>query len=465
MDIWQILMTPFSWLLKLFCEVFDSYGIALLLFTVVVKIILFPLNLKGKKSMIKMNVVNGQLQEIQKRCGNDKERYNQEVQRFYAENNVNPMGGCGWSMIPLFILWPLYAIIRRPLKYMMNLTEAASGKVAEVLGWTAKMGSEFTPAGTNELTLASMMSAGNLESAKTAATAAGASAAGMFVIDFDFFGIDLSQIPQLKFWEGGMTWASIGLFLLPVISAAFSVLTMLVTQKTNQMNKDQPAPKMNLSLILMGPIMSLWIGFAMPAGMCLYWIANSVLGMVQEIVSGRMLRKDYEAAQKEMEIQAAKAKEAEKERRRLAAEKKAAAIAAGKDPKKAHQKKNREAGVDLSASREGLRAYARGRAYDPNRYPVTPYWDPDSKYKPKEEPVDESPLTEEEKQIVAQSNPELAAQGSAAEKMKANREFAVSEQEVTVEGKLDEPAGVPAENDSGDYEEAYAEDEDSGENK
>ena len=311
MDIWQILMTPFSWLLKLFCEVFDSYGIALLLFTVVVKVILFPLNLKGKKSMIKMNVVNGQLQEIQKRCGNDKERYNQEVQRFYAENNVNPMGGCGWSMIPLFILWPLYAIIRRPLKYMMNLTEAASGKVAEVLGWTAKMGSEFTPAGTNELTLASMMSAGNLESAKTAATAAGASAAGMFVIDFDFFGIDLSQIPQLKFWEGGMTWASIGLFLLPVISAAFSVLTMLVTQKTNQMNKDQPAPKMNLSLILMGPIMSLWIGFAMPAGMCLYWIANSVLGMVQEIVSGRMLRKDYEAAQKEMEIQAAKAKEAE----------------------------------------------------------------------------------------------------------------------------------------------------------
>lgn len=92
MDIWQILMTPFSWLLKLFCQVFDSYGIALILFTLVVKVILFPLNLKGKKSMIKMNVINGQLQEIQKRCGNDKERYNQEVQRFYTENNVNPMG-------------------------------------------------------------------------------------------------------------------------------------------------------------------------------------------------------------------------------------------------------------------------------------------------------------------------------------------------------------------------------------
>ena len=213
---------------------------------------------------------------------------------------------------------------------------------------------------------------------------------------------------------------------------------MLVTQKTNQMNKDQEAPKMNLSLILMGPVMSLWIGFALPAGMCVYWIANSLLGMVQEVICGRMLRKDYEAAQREMEEQQKKAKEAEKERRRIAAEKKAAAIAAGKDPKKNKQKKNKEPGADLSASREGLRAYARGRAYDPNRYPITPYWDPNGPAKPaQEEPEELEELTEEEKAIVAQSNPELAAQAEAAGKAKE--------------------AGAAAE-EAGDYEEAYAED-------
>ena len=439
MDIWQILMTPFSLLLKLFCQVFNSYGIALFLFTVVIKIILFPLNLKGKKSMIKMSVVNEQIKEIQKRCGNDKERYNQEVQKFYTENNVNPMGGCGWSMIPLFILWPLYAIIRRPLKYMMSLTEQATVAVADAVGMTG-----FTVGGSNELLLGAMLNADNLGTAKAAATAAGASAAGMFVINFDFFGIDLSKVPQLKFWEGGMTWGSLGLFLLPVISAALSVVTMLVTQKTNQMNKDQEAPKMNLSLILMGPVMSLWIGFALPAGMCIYWIANSALGMVQEFICGRMLRKDYEAAQKEMEEQAAKAKEAEKERRRVAAEKKAAAIAAGKDPKKAHQKnKNKEKGVDVSASREGLRAYARGRAYDPNRYPITPYYDPNGPAKPVEEEPKE--LTEEEKEILAESNPELAARAEKAEKTRA--------EQAAAEPPVDESA------DDGDYEEAYAEDD------
>lgn len=441
MDIWQILMTPFSWLLKLFCQVFNSYGIALFLFTIVIKVILFPLNLKGKKGMIKMNVVNGQLQEIQKRCGNDKERYNQEVQKFYAENNVSPLGGCGWQLIPIAVLYPLYAIIRRPLKYMMWLTEDAVKAVANALNWTTVQGSEFVIGGYNELMLGSMMNAGNLEAAKAAAAATGVSAASMFVINFDFFGIDLSRIPQLKFWEGGITWGSVGLFLLPLISAGLSIVSMLVSQKTNQMNKDQQV-KMNWSMMLMSPLISLWIGFAMPAGLCVYWIANSLLMMVQEVICGKMLRKDYEAAQREMEAQQKKAKEAEKERRRKAAEKKAAAIAAGKGNKKV-QPQSKHKGVDLSASREGLRTYARGRAYDPDRCPVTPYHDPNGPAKP--EPEQPKELTEEEKEILAETNPELMAQAEAAQ------------QAAPAPDASDE---APAAGEDGEsYEEAYAEDE------
>lgn len=432
MDIWQILMTPFSWLLKLFCQVFDSYGIALFLFTIVVKIVLFPLNLKGKKSIIKTTVLNGQLQEIQKRCGNDKERYNQEVQKFYAENNASPMGGCGWSFLPIVFLYPLYAIIRRPLKYMMWLTEDAVTAVAHALGWA-----DFTIGGYNELILGSMMNAGNLETAKAAV---GAAAASVFVINFDFFGIDLSQVPKLNFWEGGVTWGAVGLFLLPLISAGLSVVSMLVSQKTNQMNKDQQV-KTNWSLMLMSPLISLWIGFAMPAGLCIYWIANSLLGMVQEVICGAMLRKDYEAAQLEMAEQQRKAKEAEKERRRKSAEKKAAAIAAGKSGKKV-QPQSKKKGVDVSASREGLRTYARGRAYDPNRYPITPYRDPSGPAKPVEEEAKE--LTEEEKEILAESNPDLAA---AAEKAAAEAPAPETD------------GGKTLVEEDGGYEEAYADEE------
>ena len=434
MDIWQTLMTPFSWILKLFCQVFNSYGIALFLFTVVVKILLFPLNMKGKRSMIKMNVVNAQVQEIQKRCGNDRERYNQELQKFYAENNVSPLGGCGWSLLPIVFLYPLYAIIRRPLKYMMWLTEDAVKAIAGALNWTAVKGSEFVVGGTNELILGAMINEGNLTAAKAAA---GAAAASVFVINFNFFGIDLSQTPQFRFWTNGLSWGAIGLFLLPLISAGLSVVSMLVTQKTNQMNKNQEI-KMNWSMMLMGPAISLWIGFVMPAGLCIYWISNSLLGMVQEFITGRMLRKDYEAAQKEMEEQQRKAKEAEKERRRKAAEKKAAALAAGKSGKKQPEPKKK--GMDVAASREGLRTYARGRAYDPNRYPITPYRDPNGPARPaaaeEEEP---KKLTEEEKQILAETDPDLAARAAEAE-------------------KAVETPDSPVEED-GDYEEAYSEDE------
>ena len=118
----QLLLTPFVWVLMLFYELFDNYGIALILFVVLVKVILFPLSIKAKRSMIQMNMLNGQMQKLQKMYGNNREKYNLEVQKLYEKEKVNPMGGCLWSLLPLVILLPLYAIIRQPLTYLMNLT-------------------------------------------------------------------------------------------------------------------------------------------------------------------------------------------------------------------------------------------------------------------------------------------------------------------------------------------------------
>lgn len=435
MDFWQIIMTPFSWLLKVFCQIFDSYGIALILFTIVIKVILFPLSLKGKKSMIKMNLAQADLKEIQKRCGNDRERYNQEVQKYYSDHNISPMGGCGWSMIPLFILMPLYAIIRRPMKYMMRLTEDATTSVANALGIA-----DFAVGnGYGELTLAAKINSSNFNTAVAAAGGVGS----MFIINFNFLGLDLSQIPNWKFWADGLSWNSIGLFLLPIISAALSVLSMIISQKTNKMSANDPASNSSMkSMMIVQPLISLWIGFTLPAGLCVYWIANSVLGMLQEWLCGKILKKDYEAARIAKEEQDRKAKEEEKQRRREAAERKAAAIAAGKGKNKKVQPQPKEK-IDNSASREGLRSNARGRAYDPNRYPTFAYVDP-NKQNEKPEPETES-LTEEEKQILAEAGVEIP------------EETAEVEQTVAAEQSETE----------GDYEEAYAaesEDEESKEN-
>ena len=111
---------PFAWLTRQFYELTGSYGVALILFTLVVKLVLLPFMMKSKRSMIRMNMVSGQLQEIQKRYANNQVKMNEEMQKFYEEEGVNPMSGCLWSFLPLPILMALYYIIREPIVYFMN---------------------------------------------------------------------------------------------------------------------------------------------------------------------------------------------------------------------------------------------------------------------------------------------------------------------------------------------------------
>ena len=93
----EIILTPFVWLLQVFYDWCGSYGLALILFAIVVKLILFPFSLKGKRSMIQMNMLSDKMNKLQKQYGKDKERYNLEIQKLYEKENVNPMGGCLWS--------------------------------------------------------------------------------------------------------------------------------------------------------------------------------------------------------------------------------------------------------------------------------------------------------------------------------------------------------------------------------
>lgn len=378
----DIILTPFSWLLKVFYDFCGSYGLALIVFALVVKVVLFPLSLKGKRSMIQMNMLQGQMQKLQKQYSKDRERYNQEVQKLYAKENVNPMGGCLWSFIPLIILMVLYPIIRQPIHYMMGITDSGVlNTIAQTVNWSAQavdMGwikeaaETFADTGYNQLYLASLITPENLDAVKSAV---GEAANQIFAINFDFLGlVDLSQIPQLKFWEverGGFT-----LFLLPVISAGLSVLFSLVSMKTNAVNKQSSQNNSTMrSMMIVSPLISLWIGFSMPAALCIYWIANSLFSMLQEVICGKLLKKDYEKAAAMQAERERLEKEEEKEQRRRAAEERARRIEEEKKnrgkKKKAEKKdvdEDKIPGSVKEMSRVGIRQYARGRAYAPYRY-------------------------------------------------------------------------------------------------
>lgn len=373
-----IILTPFAWLLMLFYDFSQNYGIALILFALVIKLVLFPFNLKGKKSMIQMNLLSSKMQQLQKQYGKDRERYNLEIQKLYEKEKVNPMSGCLWSFIPIIFLMVLYGIIREPLTYLMNVPADMINTVAEITG-VANSGTYPQIA-----MLKAIADPAMLEQVKAAL---GESAgAGLFSMNVEFLGINLANIPQLNFWsaEGGLVWGNIGLFLLPLVSVGTSLLSMYVSMKTNQMNRggeqnDQMA-KTNRTMMIFMPIMSLWIGFTVPAGLSIYWIAQYIFSIFQELICGRLLKKDYERARAEAAERERQEKEDEKRRkeearlerqRRLEEEKK------NRGKKKPKKTEPTEPGINKDDSRIGIRAYARGRAYDPNRFGgVQPYRDP-----------------------------------------------------------------------------------------
>ena len=142
--VWYYLMLPFTFILKLFYSLFNSYGVAIILFSLAIKVVLFPLSLKGKKGMIQMNMLAGEQQKLQKQYGKDQARYQEELQKLYTREGVSPTGGCLWSMIPLFILFPIYAVVRRPLKYWLGLGQdaitAITAAVTGLLGETMNKG-------------------------------------------------------------------------------------------------------------------------------------------------------------------------------------------------------------------------------------------------------------------------------------------------------------------------------------
>ena len=94
---------------------------SLILFTLVIKLILLPFQMKSKKSMVRMSRMSGKMQEIQKKYANNQLKMQEEMQKFYQEEGFNPMSGCLWSFLPLPILMALYYIIREPIVYLYGL--------------------------------------------------------------------------------------------------------------------------------------------------------------------------------------------------------------------------------------------------------------------------------------------------------------------------------------------------------
>lgn len=390
---WVAITKPFAWLMVKFYELTGNYGVAIILFALLVNLILSPFMAKSKKSMMRSTRLQPKMMELQRRHEGNPQKLNMEMQKLYKEAGVNPMSGCLWSLIPFPILIALYSVIRQPLTRMMFVAQDFYHTLLEY--FTAGGLMEGVRAGYEEIAVAKLA---HFHWDEITVALADKWDPNMLNVDFSFLGVNLGDQPRWNFlwhtdWSNKEIWLpALGLFLIPFISAGLSWLSMKISNLSTPQADNQAQGSM-ATMQLMMPLMSIWICFIMPAAMGIYWIANSIFGMSRDFILTKVYQKqldkedaariseederEREIEEKHMETERLRA-EGKTEKNSNTSKKKIQAnekqkneerrAAAEKAERAAKRERMGIADVEKPASQVGDRRYARGRAYVPDRF-------------------------------------------------------------------------------------------------
>lgn len=375
---------PFAWLVRLFYDLTNSYGVALILFTLVIKLIMLPFQMKSKKSMMRMSRVSGQMQELQKRYAKNQAKLQEEMQKLYEEEGVNPMSGCLWSFLPLPILMALYSIIRQPITHFMMLSKDVLQTVVQSVAdagvdlTNIVMMDKVTGAPALKDGLYQMAAYGQINLVKAVQEMGLSTPDGWFNVNYKFLGLDLTATPWEYIKSFTFTWAVIGVILIPILAGLSQFVFSKLTMKT-QPQADAAGGASMKSMMYMMPLFSVYIAFIMPAALGVYWIAQSVFSLIQEAI----LNKTFSAKLSEEEEARFQARQADRQRRMEEARVQEQQRKQEEQKKKTLREKQQAAQAakavkaakaatsTTEAGRVGDRPYARGRAYKADRYDET----------------------------------------------------------------------------------------------
>ena len=306
-------MTIFGWplgflMLGCYYVTGNYYALAIALFTVVTKLALLPLSIKQQKEQAKMAIFQPKLKRIQEKYGNNKERYNEELQKLYTEEGYNPMSGCLPSLIQFPILFGVIDVVYKPIYHIFRVSNAV---IEEMMSVAAAAGHVFeSHSYYNQIKLLKVIQE------ETELFASFDQEIITKIADFDMtlFGLDLGVVPQFSLtYNDGFNWYLV----LPILCGLFQLAMTFYMQKSNP-NANQGGGAMNIMLYTM-PLMSVYIGFIVPAAAGFYWTLSAVAQFIQSFCFNIFLNPKDLAAKAEAEAEAAK--EAKKQQRAEAREK------------------------------------------------------------------------------------------------------------------------------------------------
>ena len=290
----------FGYLLNFLYNTFNNYGIAIIVFSVILRIILIPVTIFQQKSMKKSAELQEKMKEIQKKYKNNPEKLNQETMNLYKTEKVNPLSGCLSSILQIIIILSVFWLVSKPLTYMKKVPQdTINNYVTEI----KEAGSSTSAYQEIDVIKQKGQQDENVN------------------INLDFFGIDLSMVPNANMKD-------LKVYIIPVLYVLTSFLSMKLTNKQAKTKKketlaiaeksqdskenikkeekdpaEEAAESMELmsnSMNYMFPIMAISISFVTPLGLALYWLVSNVLIMIERVIIDKVFdKKDEKKGEKE----------------------------------------------------------------------------------------------------------------------------------------------------------------------
>ena len=262
----DIIAVPFGYIMRLIYEIIGSYGLSIIAFSLLAKLVMLPFSIKTKKSMLDMQRIQPKLNELQRKYGKDQQKLSMEMQKLYQEEGVSPFGSCLPTLITFPIMIGLYYVISKPLTYFMGLSAEEVTKLGELLGVVSEN------AYTAEIQIAGLVSQ-NFDAVAHVSEK-------LMNVDFNFLGMNLATTPSFK--EFGLLW------LIPILSGVTAFFLSTITLKMQGTGDVQNSSTSTMKYMM--PLMSVYFGFILPAGLGVYWIANNVFSALQEIILGIVMK-------------------------------------------------------------------------------------------------------------------------------------------------------------------------------
>ena len=294
----------FGYLLNWLYQIFNNYGIAIIIFSIILKIILIPITIKQQKSLKKSAELQKEMTEIQKKYKNNPEKLNQATIELYKREKMSPFSGCLSSILQIIIILSVFWLVSQPLTYMTRTNPELIEKYTKEMqesGYNSNNSyvqiAVIDYAETKYQELTAQLEQENIENREE--LEAKRDEYNQLRINMDFLGLDLSKVPtqSLNDWK---------VYIIPALYVITSAISIKIT--TNMQNKkkekeivvakegegEEPDPmeqmqQMNKSMMYMMPIMSVMIAAIAPLGLALYWLISNILMIIERLIINKVM--------------------------------------------------------------------------------------------------------------------------------------------------------------------------------